>query len=449
MKYAASKHYNHLDPSEPIPEIELRYNEHQRVGYQAFSRIAVWALATLLGLQFAVHMLIGSHWIRFGVSMVLAISMAACVGIYMRQAQRRASTKLDYEDTWGIPVREQVRYILFYGLLMWGMTGGLRVGTDGLLAGIFGGSWYVIMLGIALALMGRFAREPGQLSCAECDYPLVGLTIPCGCPECGAYISDLIFVTDRPRARDSRLMVIGVLLFAVSLVTIVLQFYRPQVLYNAMPREALLRLASRDPGAFDEIMATAITPDEEQRLIDVMYKNRVGFVSASTSFEQEDWFGTMIGLGRLDSEQLDELFAEYVACSIAAPKRAAVGEPVQLTLTAEYARAATHPPYYFAGFVIGDDPTPHARSAGIHARTFIVNGPEQEHIDRGYVPVYTWHPSAPGRYTIRARVVFAMGTGYKSNSTVTWSSDELPEFPNEPMWSKVIDLEHMIEVHAR
>jgi hypothetical protein len=305
--------------------------------------------------------------------------------------------------------------------------------------------FYMLMSGVILIAMGRFSREPGQLCCIKCDYPLTGLTLPCDCPECGAAVRDLWFVTDRPRARDGRLVLIGMVLTIFSISAIVLQFYRPQALYNAMPREALLRLAPTDRDAFDALMTTTVTPEEQEKLLAAMIANRVGF-DPGASYEQSSWLAAMIEQGHLSTEELDRLFAEFAACSIDAPEQARVGEPTLLTLSAAYARAPTRPYYSFSGFEIDGETIRDANAARMYSRTFIVNGAQQEYIDKGYVPAHIWTPTEPGVHTIRARVVFAMGTGFRSNATMTWSDQNMPEFPATPMWYRVVDLEHTIEV---
>jgi hypothetical protein len=304
---------------------------------------------------------------------------------------------------------------------------------------------FMILGGISLAIMTRFMRQPGQISCMKCDYPLVGLQLPCPCPECGTTIASLSDATDRPRARDTRLVLIGIAIVVLSLGTMVLRFYRPQALYTAMPRAALIQLAPIDRSAFESLMCTAMTPEEEDLLIEGMYKSRTGFTSGS-SYEQGEWFGNMITQGRVSTDQLDQLFDEYVQVEINAPKKVRVGIPVQLTLRAEYAHASIDVWYFFSGFQIDEDPTLLGRMDRALSRTFIVNGPKQDNMDRGYVPITTWTPESPGTYTIRARVIFALGSGYSFSKAVVWTDEDLPEYPNQPIWSRVIELERTIEV---
>lgn len=445
MKYPASKHYSHLDLSEPIPEIELRYNQHQRVAYQVFRRWFWWTIITICVLQAVLNLLVANVFLLIGISVVFNFMIMMVLLILIQKAQRHAGTKPQVTDAWGIPIREQMRYLFFFFLLIWITSNAHQFSVQGISAAIFSLATYSLMLSIALMLSGKFARQPGQISCMKCDYPLAGLRIPCPCPECGTTISYLSEATDRPRVRDTRMVLVGVAIAILSVSTIVMRYYRPQALYTAMPRAVLLQLAPTDRGAFNTLIATAMTRDEEDQLIAGMYSSRTGFRSGS-SYEQIEWFGAMIGQGRLTQAQLDDLYTEFTTLKIDAPKQARVGEPIRLTLLASYAAVPVQFYYCFHGFRVGETEALLAQGDRIFSRTFIVNGADQSNIDRGYVPISSWIPDAPGSYTIRARIVFAMGTGYSLGSTVTWTDEGMPEFLTQPVWTKVVDLEHTIDV---
>lgn len=444
MKYPASKHYSHLSVHDPIPEIELRYNKPMRAGYESFARHAWWAIAAIFVSQLCIAIFLKKTITGTLLSMGFGFGiMFFMVGIVYKAQLKEG--KNDPDDPWGVPIRDQIRYWFFYAIVMWSVMAGFRMFSDGIIEGVFSLAWYTLMFGVGLALFGRYARQPGQISCIKCDYPLVGLQLPCPCPECGTTISYLTDATDRPRARDTRLVLIGIAIAVLSLATIVLRFYRPQALYTAMPRATLIQLAPNDHGAFESLMGTAMTPEEEELLIEGMFNSRTGFTSGS-SYEQGEWFGNMITQGRLSTDQLTELYAEYVRIEIDAPDQVRVGDSARLTLRAKYVRASPDMWYFFHGFQIDEDPTPLGRMDRALSRTFIVGDPDPDHIKSGYAPVYSWIPETPGTYTIRARVIFALGSGYSFSKAVVWTDEDLPEYPNPPIWSRVIDLEHTIEV---
>ncbi len=444
MKYPASKHYSHLSVHEPIPEIELRYNEPMRAGYESFARHAWWAIAAIFVSQLCLAIFLKKTITGTLLSMGFGFGILFFMVGIVYKAQRKAG-KNDPNDLWGVPIRDQIRYWFFYAIVMWSVMAGFRMFSEGIIEGIFSLAWYTLMFGVGFVVCGRFARQPGQISCMKCDYPLVGLQLPCPCPECGTTISYLSDAIDRPRARDTRLVLIGITISVLSLVTIVLRFYRPQALYTAMPRAALIQLAPNDHGAFESLMGTAMTLEEEELLIEGMFKSRTGFTSGS-SYEQGEWFGNMITQGRLSTYQLTELYAEYVRIEIDAPDQVRVGESARLTFRAKYVRASPDIWYFFNGFQIDEDPTPLGRMDRALSRTFIVGDPDPDHIKNGYVPVYSWIPETPGTHTIRARVIFALGSGYSFSKAVVWTDEDLPEYPNQPIWSRVIELEHTIEV---
>jgi len=444
LKYPASKHYSDLSVHEPIPEIELRYNEPMRAGYESFARHAWWAIAAIIVSQLCLAIFLKKTITGTILSMVFGFGILFVIVAIVYKAQRKAGEN-DPGDPWGVSIRDQIRYWFFYAIVMWSLMVGFQVFSDGIIEGIFSSAWYTLMFGIALAACARFARQPGQISCMKCDYPLVGLKLPCPCPECGTTISYLSDATDRPRARDTRLVFVGIAIAVLSLTLMVLRFYRPQAIYTAMPRAALLQLAPNDRGAFDTLMRTAMTREEENQLIAGMYSARTGFQSGS-SYEQSEWFGAMIVQGRLRSDQLDDLYAEFTTLEIDAPTRARVGEPVRLTLRAEYTRVAQPTWYFFAGFSIDDDPRPLARASQVMSRTFLVNGPDEENIARGYVPVLTWTPMEPGIHTVHARVVFALGSGATLGNPISWDANDRPKYPTPPVWERVVEIEHTIEV---
>lgn len=449
MKYPASEHYSHLDPSEPIPEIEPRVNEYMRVGYEAISRYAIWVLLIMLCTQIVISMTIRSQVWKYGFSLGLSMLLLGTMIVWIVRAQQSAAgtRKRSAEDPWGVPIGLQIRYHLFFFLILWGLVGGLNFMSNGLLGGLFNLSWYVLMLGVALALVPRFARQPGQISCERCDYPLVGLKLPFECPECGKAIPDLSCATDRPRVRDGRILAIGLALvvFAGSIIT--LRFASPGAVYAPMPRAALLQLAPTDEHAFDQLMTTAITSEEERELFEAMIDKRIGFAGRG-GYEQEDWVSSKIAQGWLTREELGALYTPATDVRIRAPDRVRVGESVRLLIEGDRIRLprGVWLSYFFAGFRIGDDPTPHGRT-DTTKYTFLLANPEDEsYLRNGYIPMHDWTPTEPGEVVIRTRLLFAILPSMSMQSQIDWSAEGDARFPKPPLWTREVELEHTISV---
>lgn len=442
MKYRASKHYAHLSIDEPIPEIELRYNEPMRAGYESFARHAWWAITAIfvsqLFLAIFLKKTITGTLLSLGFGFGILFFM---VGVVFKAQMKEG--KNDPDDPWGVPIRDQIRYWFFYAIVMWSVMAGFRMFSDGIIEGVFTLAWYTLMFGVGLAVCGRFARQPGQISCMKCDYPLVGLQLPCPCPECGTTISALSDATDRPRARDTRLVLIGIAIVVLSLATIVLRFYRPQALYTAMPRAALIQLAPNDRSAFESLMGTAITPAEEDRLEDALIDaiasgNTVGF----WTHQQGSWLAQRAFNNGLTQAQLDRMLDPFTRAGIDAPERVRIGTPITLRVGApdEYnPDYRLDPDVYFGGFVIADDPTAHARQSTRQSRDRLVEGSG---------PSMVWIPDAPGVVTVHARLVWVIDPNIPKLDQLglTWNPDGTHSFENPPVWSRVIELEHTITI---
>lgn len=447
MKYPASKHYEHLDLNEPIPEIELRYDEYHLYSIKAFFRWAPWCATVVLGLYLFVFVFQPGH-IPELVLMFLAmlVWLGPVFPIYIRRRQSGITKDPSALDPWGIPLGVQIRYQSYYIIMMILVMQipSADQGFSGLIL-MFGISG--IAFGIGLIFVSRMFRQPGQISCEACSYSLVGLQLPGQCPECGHALLDLSYATDRPRIRDARFLGAGVVIALLGFALSTLLFVSPTTLYASLPKAALLPLAARDRDAFDQIMKQPLSAAEEQQLLDAMIDmSTTG--SYRSSHAQGQWIEAKVFAGKLSDQQLDTLFMPTTAIEIDAPGTARVGQPVVLRLKAEYVRMpsfSTTPGYYFRGFVVDGSAEPLAGSDRPRFRLYLT---EMSFRNEKDVPVVTWTPTAAGEATIAARVVLALfpAGGTAAAVQIDWSSPEDAMFPTAPVWAHVLDLEHTITV---
>jgi len=304
-----------------------------------------------------------------------------------------------------------------------------------------------LFAGGALIRMSRVAREPGQICCVDCEYPLVGLTIPCECPECGRMIYDASWTTDRPRVRSGWFVPVGAAMVLFGGLMFYSSFANPGLFYGPMPRSMLMKMASTDREAFERLMLRPLTIEEERSLIDAMVANQTTS-SHKSSFDQGQWITQQIMNGRLSESQLDSIFMETAEIEIDAPSSGRVGEPIELRLKAEYVRMPSFgstPGYYFRGFTMNDDETLQSGGGWPRFRLYITKNEFRNEKD---VPRFEWVPDAPGTHVIRARIVLALfpGGGRAANIPIDWSQEEDAMFATVSIWSTVIDLERTIVV---
>lgn len=447
MMYSADKHYSHLDPSEPIPEIELRYAQDQLRMTRLLVRRMPYVLAMLVLLAVAFIIWEPALWARW-----TFVGVLYAIGLFhlIRTKRRVVPKKMNREtrqtlDMWSIPVSLMINQQVYWiGILVVFMH--LLDANAGSIQAVLMLGFYAFSAGLVLTIASRSFRQPGQISCERCFYPLVGLTLPTSCPECGRAILNLSFATDRPKLRDKRYLVAGIILTAFGVLTIYVQFVKPTWLYAPFPRSMLIPLAARDRDAFDRLVGGSLTAAEEQQLLDAMIANSTTS-SYRSSFDQGQWIEAQIFAGKLSDQQLDALFMPTTEIEIDAPDRARVGQPVELRLRGKYVRLpsfSTTPGYYFRGFVVGDSGTAMGGSNEARFRLYLTDSEYEREPD---VPVATWTATEHGPVRVRARVVLALfpGGGRAARVPIDWSSpDSL--FSTAPVWSHVVDLEHTITV---
>ncbi len=454
MKYRADKFYPDLDPSKPIPEIELRYDAFKRQMMRYAMPIAIVTIVMVVVLS----IVLTTRDLSFGVFLALILSAMGLVMLPQIIAFTRLSKddrkRLIYQnknDPWGIPAHQQVLYQSYYfGMMVIlinlpSLSGGFSAFET--LIGFF-----MILGGLVFTVMTRFMRQPGQISCEKCSYPLVGLTLPCECPECGIALRDLSYTTDRPRVRDSRYLFAGIIVaLAGVLVSYVMIKHKPMV-YAAIPKGTLISLAPNNTDAFEALTSKSLTPGEVDSLEDALINAiESGNVAGFWRHQQGDWLSNQLANDQLSTQQLDRMMAALGDVYIDAPDRVRVGEQVAVLLRAPESRlpsAELYPNYYFNGYVLSTDDTVYLHSDVSHRWRPLQDGVVSLEPNGTESPYYRFIPESAGRITIQAKLVMVLYPTLNELDNVgfTWNEDGTYAFVSDPIWSRVIELEHTIEV---
>ncbi|MFG0245051.1 MAG: hypothetical protein ACF8MF_03250 [Phycisphaerales bacterium JB052] len=453
--YPASKHYSHLDPSEPIPEIPLRYDEYKLRLTQGFLRIAPPLFLTSLALYFLLMILNPVIWVRF-VVLVLFLTGAVVVAwrmniLKMSREMRRRHRNAKSNELWGIPIglmiKGQAYYLATMALLIQFVSVGEGLGGALLYLGI-----YAFGAGIFMMIASHTFREPGQICCERCNYPLVGLTLPTACPECGRALLNLSFATDRPKLRDKRFLLLGIGLFSLGFFTLYVQFVQPAWAYAPLPRSVLLKLAPNDIDSFNALTARTLTPEDEDRLesslIDaIVNDNTAGF----WPHEQGAWLSARVFSNQLSKDQIGQLMGVLGEPYIDAPDAVKAGERVSLMLRAPdvlLRSSDLYPFYFFGGYLISGDEEPHMQSSKGRSWYALKNGSVTTDATGRESPLFRFTPESPGEVRVRVRLVIALFPGFiqMSQSGFAWGEDGEHSFVTQPVWSRVIDLEHTVDV---
>lgn len=445
MKYRADKIYPDLDPSKPIPEIELRYDEFKR---ETMKRAMPFAILTLIAVV-VISVFFSTRVRSLGTMLPLMFVMFGMLlmpqFIAMARMWKQKRFRMMYQNTqdpWGIPVRHQLLYHLyFFGGMVLVMN--LPSLAGGFSAFQFMIEIYMIVCGISLTIMTRFMRQPGQISCEKCSYPLVGLTLPCECPECGIALRDLSYTTDRPRVRDSRYLFAGIILTLMGVLVSYMMIKHKGLVYSAIPKGTLITLAPNNTDAFEALGRKTLTAAEEDRLEDAMIDaiasgNTVGF----WTHQQGSWLAQRAFNNGLTQAQLDRMLVPFTQAWIDAPERVRVGTPITLRVGVHDRYCPDYrldPDVYFGGFVIADDPAAHERQGTRQSRDRLVEGSG---------PSMVWVPDTPGVVTVHARLVWVIDPNISKIDQLglTWNPDGTHSFANPPVWLRAVELEGTIEV---
>lgn len=451
---------------EPIPEIEPRIDRDRLAMVRRWNRWWRWCCVVAL-IMVAVSVLVRTSLLA-GIVMMAVLLVLWYVPVVhptmrahvrkIRQANRlRGMTR---PRNWGIPFRDEAQTmvlniapVIFAPMLVSASSG---LGSVMSYMGM-----YAFMGGFGVIVYGFFARQPGQISCKECSYPLKGLTIDCRCPECGVFVLAPNYTTDCPRIRSPWFMRIGLVTSALGAVLVYTSFANPAAFYAPFPRAVLLNLAPTDRKAFEHLINNPMTLEQTDQLIEKLVASDIHRDSAYMSYQQREWLGQQFAAGLLSDEQADRVLELADGIWIKAPSTGRVGEPITLGLDAggEFDPADDMKPrYYFGGFIIEGDPTPHQRNPNPRSISLITRKlpvarssrlPESYYakIEAMRPLTYVFIPEQTGEITIRVRLVLAIlpkvGTGMPEG--IDWEDGE-QMFQAEPLWIRTVDIEHTIAI---
>lgn len=379
------------------------------------------------------------------------VGMFVALGIWVLPAfRRKAKKKLKVQrgDPWCLPLRANIEMYASIMLCMVSMQ--LIVQTrNGISDGIPWVGMYLGMAGVGFLVLSRHARQPGQISCEHCSYELVGLTLPCMCPECGRALNDISYTTDRPRVKSPWFVWGGVALSLLGGFIYITALLKPAFIYAPVPRSILLSMAATDRDAFARLDMTKLTPTEEQQLADRMVSQLAGKEWYAQSYDQDQWITDRAFTGGLTQTQLDAILFPATELWVDAPTQARVGEQIELRLgikNTSLPSFALTPYYYIEGFVIGENSTPIGGSTSARYGLDLTKEYRDDPKTKG-APLEYWTPAQPGEIVVQARVVWAIfANAGRSQTQIVWDEDHQWSFPTPPIWSRVIDLHHTIEV---
>ncbi len=450
--YLCHMKYIHPDivVGEPVPEVEPRVNVEMLGAIGKLNRWGIWFVGVYGVIVLGVVVARPAVWVSY-VVFFIGVFAWAIPFFRLKKALREYKT-----DQWCIPFRDGLKYrlvstcvgfVLYMPVLATG-----RVSSTITILGLM-----VVGGGVVLFFMLRQASEPGQVGCVDCGYPLLGLTLPCECPECGRMIYDATWTTDRVRVRSPWFVWGGMGLIVLGSLIAYGSFARPGVFYGTMPRGVLMNLAVSDRGAFDELIAKPISEKEEAELIEAIIARNDGSGDWDyQSSKQGRWVMQFVGTGKISWEQFDRMFGRVVGpirIEVSGAKR--VGEPIEVRLASEYVSipgSGDSVRYFFRGFEVGDDSE--LSGGGSKERYLGFLDSEFSQASYKYVPRVTLTPSEAGELVVRARVIVALLPA-QWTTHVRWGDGDFERFFDkdgksgagiEPLWSEQIDLEYVIEV---
>lgn len=440
---------------EPVPEIQPRINEDRMEMNRRMCRGYSWCIGILLimivvalvgdlalGVRFVLMVLVLGAWIGVSVIARKKSGLSWSVSGYARQERDALSKK-----NWDIPLRESIRFYLLL-IAMFVLTQMLvGVGLDLSMSLMYIGM-FTLNGGVAGISLGIRARQPGQISCKKCSYPLTGLTLPCMCPECGGSILDGRFTTDRPKVQWPWLWRGGIVLVVFGGLLSYTSIARPGMFYSVLPKAALNVMASGDDAAFEQLIQTSMTPEQKVRLIDSLIEQARGDWLGSA---KRDWLAACVQDGSMQPNQFEAIMEMLPPIRIVAPETGKVGEPIDLILGSSVPSLVSRsfiPQYFFRGFVVGDDPEFHQGSEDPQSWHSLYMDRLKSMMPAGTVTDQLIHQLVPreaGSVVVRARVVLVV-TDFANKRSFSWDEQGQGVFADEPEWMKTLDLEIVIEV---
>lgn len=308
-------------------------------------------------------------------------------------------------------------------------------------------------VGFGMTTVGFFAREPAPPSCPKCAYPVADLAFPLMCPECAQPLPTPAAATTTPRVRRPGLGWCGVACLGSAIAVFGLTAFRPAAIVTNLPRPVRMAIAGSDPNAFKSINTAALSEAERKTLIDRVLDARTNTPSYRLQ-SQLAWLGTELLAGSLSPDQARRLTRDGWSLSITADSTPRAGRRTIISLagTAPEQDPSTLSSYYFTrGFAIGPDQAD---------QPLLIDTPQPYYL-ADYLgwpwdirkrrpeitaqPTASITPDAPGRITVRARVVaavFPAGTP----AAITWNADGTYAITPPPLDTHELTAETTLEV---
>ena len=440
---------------EPIPEVEPRIDLDRLDAMRKANRILRWTVGVFVIVSLTA-MMMDIGFVGRLVFLTVVLGVIVVLGIRSKSWRAagiaaRGNNWLTKEGRqggeWGIPLRISLEYYALFFALMMSVQSLMFI--DGRLSAIgsyFG--FFVVYGGIGLLFVAGYGREPGPISCRECSYPLVGLTLPCMCPECGVSLLDASRTTDRPRVRSAWFVPVGVVLIVMGGLMSYMSFAKPSLMYQTLPGGVLRNLAITDRDALEELMKNPMTAEETSGFIDSLIEQHE---TDELGYRQGKWLGDQFAVGGFSQDQIDRLMRFVPEIAIDAPERVRVGDSVEISLRSvepDRPSGSFYLYYFFAGFRVDDDPVGYSSSDHfkrwkyLHEELFRSPGIEEDPSNR---PFHVLEFSETGNVRIRARVAVVVGDP-RALMGFLWDESMEPMFSVPPGWYRIVDLEHSIEV---
>tara|TARA_R110000868_G_scaffold226872_1_gene479770 strand:- start:299499 stop:300845 length:1347 start_codon:yes stop_codon:yes gene_type:complete len=435
---------------QPIPEIEPRINQPRLRLTRSLS--VWWAACIVMILIMSVIRTVFSLGVEYfmffmGATLVLWFAPLLRPTKIIEAGYRKARNGASDPDHWDIPIMDHSIHLVMTWGMMIAFSTLIMIGGFALAFALIG--IYMVAGGMAVIFLARMARQPAQISCEECSYPLVGLTLPCMCPECGRSLLEATDTTDFPRVRSPWFVRVGVGMIGVGLLLAYSGFLNPGKFYKVFPQKVLGSMAVKDRDAFEQLTGSPMTPEQTQMLIESLLEEST---RDELGYPQSRWLGQVYEAGGLSKSQIEAVMERVPPISIRVPMGPVrVGQEVEISLTSnemDLASSGFRVFYFFAGFQVGDDPDLREGSDDFRIWMYLNR-------DMGYVgfahqvrmnrPTYAFTPKRSGEITVRARVLVVLANP-KSLQNFTWDNETNGVLETKPDWSRVLDLEAMIVV---
>jgi len=428
---------------EAIPEIEPRVDAEVLTVVRKFVRVGYVIIPIYVAIA------IGFVFIHPSIFVLMGTVLAGFSIWLALVTWHKESLKTLKSNEWCIPLADVMKYrVVSVGI--WISMFLPTLAYIGLYAIPLLGGMLLLFSGFAWISISRRARQPGQISCDACSYPLVGLVLPCMCPECGVSILDAQYTTYCPRVDSPWLSKFGVLLVFFGAMGLYASFDHSEIFYNVLPGPAMKAMAITDDEAFERYTQNPMSAEESSEFTESLIKwgqsNRLG------SFQQ-DWLMRLRAAGELTGGQIETIMEGVPPIRIAGPTVMRVGDETEISLESTKLNTpgiSFTPFYFFRGFKIDEDPTLYSGSDDyrwwmrLHADLYRSESVADDPSNR---PFYTIKAEQPGEIVVRGRVVVVL-TYEKNLLTFVWDGDGEGVFENEPLWVRTIDLEHTIAVES-